>query len=412
MGSDVSFSSASGGSLASWPEPIGSTRDSAAGDLDTQPCAPDLLRPPGPGALPKGDVTEWPVTFRADPRDYAGIWARHLIFTVLTLGFYLPWARRHAQHFFLQHTFVAGRRFDRDESPLMLALREGLGGMLALGVLAAARGSLAAGAAAATVALIVWPLWLASRQQQALAALRWGRRPMVFLSGATEVYAALWPWMMAAIALVWLAWWGGVAPDDASWARRGLPWGCGVVALALAPSAMWAWWRCRQQGLGLGPLRLSWRATVADVYRLAGRLLVWMMLSGALVAAGVSLIMAAWLALAGRVPLAGQLGLLLMAGGCWLALVWPYAQAASQNLVWQQTGCRHLRFRSRLSVSGYVMRRARRLTTLVCTLGMAWPWVAVEARRMRLEALTVVARVDPATLRTAWRQGRTQPPSP
>lgn len=412
MGSEASFSSATGGgALASWPEPIGSMRDSAAGELDTQPCAPDLP-PPHSGALPRGDVTEWPVTFRADPRDYASLWARHLILTALTLGVYLPWARRHAQHFFLQHTFVAGRRFDQVESPLALALRHGLGMALALGVLAAVRGALMAGALAATVALLVWPLWLGARQQQTLSALRWGRRPLTFVATILEVYAALWPWVVAGIALVWLAWWGGEAPADASPLRLALPWGCGLVALVLLPGALWSWWRCRQQGLGIGPLRLSWRGTVGDVYRLAGRVAVWAVLCGALVLASVSLIMAAWLALAGRVPLTGQMILAAGGGMAWLALVWPYVQAASQNLVWQQTGCRYLRFRSRLSVSAYVTRRARRLITLVCTLGLAWPWVAVEARRMRLEAMTVVARVDPATLRAAWRPGRAQTPSP
>lgn len=412
MGSEASFSSATGSSLASWPEPIGSLRDSAAGDLDTQPCAPDVPPPVGKGGLPRGDVTEWPVTFLADPADYARMWARHLVLTVLTLGLYWPWAWRHARRYFLQHTFVAGRRFDHEEAAAALAARHGLGVALAVGVLAAAQGSAVAGALAATVALLVLPMWLASRGQHALQALRWGRRPLALQAGPADVYAALWPWVAVGIALVWLSWWGGTAPANGSLARQGLPWACGVLAVALAPGALCAWWRCRQSGLRIGPLQMGWRGTPGDVYRLAGRLLVWALCAGAFAAACLSLVMAGWLAAAGQVPRAGQIGLVAVGVCLWLALAWPYAVASAQNLVWQHTGCRHLRFRSRLSVSGYVLRRARRLVTLLCTAGLAWPWVAIEARRMRLEALTVVSRVDPASLRAAWRNSARQAPSP
>lgn len=390
------------GSLTPWPEPVGSLTDSAAGDLDTQPCAPEWPRPPT-AALRRAEVTEWPVTCRADPADYARLWRQQAVWCLLTLGLYLPWARRQWRHFFLQHTFVAGRRFDHEQPLITEVVWHGLVASLALSLTAAAQGAALAGAVAVSLVLLVWPLWLGVGYAQTVGALRWGRRPLSFRAPWWRVYRRMLPWVAAGLVCNWLAWWALSRPTETLVSHLVL--GVAVAGvLLMAPGALWAWWTCRQWHLGIGPLALSWRGTWKGVYGLAARVALWGLVMGVVVAAVYGAVLGLWLAVAGRVWPPAHVGLLAAAVLIWAALVWPYAQAHAQNLVWQDTGCRYLRFRSRLSVMAYVRLRARHLLWLVGTLGLAWPWVAVQARRMRLEAVTVVSRVDPADLRAAWRE--------
>ena len=58
-----------------------------------------------------------------------------------------------------------------------------------------------------------------------------------------------------------------------------------LLVVAMAPAAWWAWWSCRQWHLGIGPLRLSWRASVGRVYGLAARVAIWLAGMGVLVSA-------------------------------------------------------------------------------------------------------------------------------
>lgn len=389
-------------SSIAWPEPVGSARDSAAGELDTQPCAPEWPRAPREH-LKRAEVTEWPVTFRAEAADYAPHWWRQAGRTVLTLGLYAPWAHRHNRRFFLQHTFVAGRRFDHEQPVATEVVRYGLWLSAALGVLAAEGGAPLAGALALSLVWLVWPLWLGVVHAQTVGALRWGRRPLVFHAPWWRVYRQMSPWVVLGLGLTWLAWWLHGPAAQHAWATPALAL-AGVMAVALAPLALWRWWACRQWHLGIGPLKLTWRGSVADVYLLVARVGLWG-LALALVGASIhALAQGAWALLVQRGMPEGVQWALAMALSCaWGALVWPYAQGHAQNLVWQNTGCRYLRFRSRLNVMAYVALRARHSLWLLGTLGLAWPWVAVAARRMRLEAVTVVARVDPADLRAAWR---------
>ena len=388
-------------SQAAWPEPVGSARDSAAGELDTQPCAPEWPRP-RPEGLRRADITEWPVTFRAEAQDYARLWWRQALWCVLSLGLYLPWARRQSRHFFLQHTFVAGRRFDHEQPLVAEVVWQGMVVSLLLGMLAALQGEPLIAALAVSVLVLVWPVWLGVGHAQCMSALRWGRRPLSFRAPWWRVYRRLSPWVVMGLLLTWTVWWG-LRPERTSVAAQVSLAAAVVLGVALAPVAWWTWWSCRQRHLGIGPLSLSWRATVGQVYVMAARVAIWGLGLG--LALGVVYVLG-WAAMlvSGAVPLGLQRAWAVIMGGAWCALVWPYAQAHAQNLVWQETGCRYLRFRSRLSVMGYVGLKARHLLWLVGTLGLAWPWVAVQSRRVRLEAVTVVARVDPADLRAAWRE--------
>jgi uncharacterized membrane protein YjgN (DUF898 family) len=163
-----------------------------------------------------------------------------------------------------------------------------------------------------------------------------------------------------------------------------------------------AYFHYRQRRVVLGPLRLLWKASHVAMLLLWARTAAWSVLVSALVMGLGAVALGALLRMHGA-PRAGLLwGLAALLLTAVLVAVLPYVQARLQNLVWNKTGNRALRFRSRLSVKDYVVLQVRHAVLLVLTLGLYWPWAVVASRRMRTQALTVWARVDTEVLKAHW----------
>jgi uncharacterized membrane protein YjgN (DUF898 family) len=71
------------------------------------------------------------------------------------------------------------------------------------------------------------------------------------------------------------------------------------------------------------------------------------------------------------------------------ALVTP----ALQNLTWNRTKSRHLRFESRLRTAPLLALTLKNTLLTVLTLGLYRPFGAVAMARLRLEAVTVFTRL-------------------
>jgi uncharacterized membrane protein YjgN (DUF898 family) len=363
---------------------------------DAQAALPDE---PGLPRLPRGVVTSWPVRFKAEPNEFGRLWLQNLLLIALTGGLYLPWARVRSQRFLMRHTHVAGHRLDYHEPATRLLPRYGLALCLVLGVAGAWAGSPLAGMLALSLALSVWPLLMFMSLNQRLAHISWGRQRLAFDARCQDVYRAMWAPLAGGGALAWLLMAAAIVSRPAGW----LGW---VLALALwllaLPTFVWAWFRFRQTHVRLGPLRLVWQGTRPAVQMVLVRTLVWAMLTSVVSAGLGAVVLAAVLRLRGQVQAAEQVTLALV---CLLAVgaaVLPYAQARLQNLVWNKSGNRYLRFRSKLSVSGYVALQCRQALLVVLTLGLYWPWAVVASRRMRSHALQVCARVDADVLKAHW----------
>ncbi|RZI85178.1 MAG: DUF898 family protein [Rubrivivax sp.] len=263
--------------------------------------------------LPRGQVSQWPVVFEAQARDYARLWIINLALTLLTLGVYLPWARARTQRFFLRRTTVAGKRFDYHAPPVRHLPRYVLALGTLAGVLGAGMGSPMAGLLVLSLALAVTPMAVHASLTHRLGHISWAGRRLLFKGQFAAVYSALLAPLSAVVALLCL----------------------GVAASAL-----------RNPGSGL--------------------------------AAGLAMAVVAVAAL----------------------VVMPFAQARLQNLVWNKTGNRSLRFSGQLPVGAYVRLQVRHGVLLLLTLGLYWPWAVVASRRMRTEALTVWARTDAVGAKT------------
>jgi len=359
------------------------------GRLPGEPPAPELPR------LPKGVVQTWPVRFDGTPAGYARVWLGNVLLLLCTLGLAWPWTYRRAQRYLLRHTLVADHRLDYSLPPGALWPRLGITLLLWLGVAAAAAGSAWTGALALTLGGAVWPLLVYLKVQQKVASLTW--------AGCHFRFDGPWPGLYRAVAaslvLGLLAVWAGVLAWQLAlpggWAWSGL---LALMTLLSLPVAAWRFFSYRQPHIRLGPLRLTWKGSRAAMVQLTLNLMaavLWVGLAGAGVALGA---LGAWRLLTGEPAAAAApwLGALLVLA-LWSVVV-PLAEARLLNLVWNKTGNRHLRTRSRVHVPTYVRLYAGNLWRTVFTLGAYWPWAVVSLRALRMRSMAVWSRVDPDVL--------------
>jgi uncharacterized membrane protein YjgN (DUF898 family) len=187
------------------------------------------------------------------------------------------------------------------------------------------------------------------------------------------------------------------------WPGGWLAWGVALAVWLLAlPAFVWAWFQFKQQHLLVGPLRLMWKGSRPAVLMLFARTLSWVMLTSLMSLGLAALAVAVAMMLGGRLTWSVQGAMLALTLLSVCAAVQPYVQARLQNLVWNKTGNRYLRFRSKLSVSDFVTLQFRQAFLLVLTLGLYWPWAVVATRRMRTRSLTVWSRVDAEVLKAVW----------
>ena len=360
--------------------------------------------------LPKRAVDTWPVQFTSHADDYAAIWLQGAVFTLLTLGLGLPWARLRCRRHLLQHTRLGGHALDDHASPWAMLVRQLLVLAMLAGVALAASDRLWAGLGCLTLAALSWPLWWLATVSHRINRLSWGLRPLAWQGRATEAFRA------AAAPIGWTllgawsaaAWWALGASLHPAWLAWGVAWA--TSGLLLWPEGAWRLARLRQSGARVGPLRLRWQARRSEVRRTC---LVQLVQAACLAAGfgGVALVLgalaqAAWPAW-GRQASAVAAAMCAMA---WLlACAWQW-QASFFRLVWDQTGNRSLRWRCNLSARALLGEHVLHAWLVVCTGGIYWPWVAHRGWALRAQATTLRSRVALHSVMRHWppRQARVE----
>lgn len=385
----------------------------ATGALDSVPVEPDAHFPPRDvPRLPLGQVIKVGVRFDATGDGYARIWWGNVALMLLTLGLAWPWAYQRRERYFLRHTRIASHRLDFRLPASALWPRYATLLALWTGVAGAMSGSLWAGLVGLSLGCAVWPLMAYLKINQRVASMTWAGRRMWFDGTWQGLTRAMLVPMVLAIGIVWT---GGMV-----WRLHSLPWtlGCAgliVIGLMCLPQAVWTHFRYRQDHLRLGPLRLEWKGSRTDVAGVVLRATAVAALMGVLSAGAACMVLAAWLGWHRGTGQGLPMGLLVAVGVPALLLtavvVRAYVQARLINLVWNKTGNRHLRFRSRLSVAAHVRLALRNALYTLLTLGLYHPWAAVATRGLRVRSLRVTSRVDPETLLAYWsrRQGEAPP---
>lgn len=343
------------------------------------------------------DAQRWPLAVVATGRDYARVWALNALLLLLTAGLYYPWARSSRLQYLDGHTLLAGM-------PLQFLgrawrLMRGLAAMLlAAGSVATVAGWAEHGEVwAAWVALLWVPALHHARVRHRIEHSSWQGLRFHFDGGWLAAYAAFSVPIMLGLSAALLA----VAADSGPTGTAFDPNDAqgpvlaaallALLALAAAPLAAWMVLRYHQIHLRLGPLKAQWHVDPVMMYRAAlpmgAAWLVW---------GGIAVGLGWWATRAGTQPL----GVLVVLPLLWVLAAVPKAhtQWRLQNLVWNHTGNRYLRFRSELDWGGYWRQQLKHHVLILLTLGIYTPWAAVHTRRMRLAAVSVISRIVPDEL--------------
>jgi uncharacterized membrane protein YjgN (DUF898 family) len=361
-----------------------------------------------PGARP--GIDSYPVEFSGSGGEYFRVWIVNVLLSVVTLGFYTPFARRRTAQYFYGHTLVAG-------SPLEFTAQQRkmvIGFVLLVALYAAFKTAsqtgqdtmvslmLLAGAALA-------PYFWGSAMRFRLNATRWRGVRLQFTARWSEVYRASWP--LFVMALAWAAAFfvsAALLPDEGPPAPRPrmqlalLAANWIVVLLVSLLCVMRLEYNYKsllvlRGRIGGQPGR--WKPVFSDFVR------IWLATAGVflltvlVVAGGGALALGGSLsALQGsrRMGIFAVLVVLAIALGTVLLLFMAsaparaYREARMFQLVWNNIGVSQVaRFRCSLKARGYVVLRVRNIFLTLLTLGFFRPFAVASEYRMKSESVTL-----------------------
>lgn len=365
----------------------------------------------------RGSVIEpFALEFTGSGGEFFRVWIVNVLLTIVTLGFYTPFARRRTAQYFYSHTLVAG-------SPLEFTAQQRkmvFGFVLLVGLyvafkLAAETGQDGAVSVFLLAGAALAPYFWASAMRFRLGATRWRGVRLQFAASWGEVYRASWP--MFAIALAWIVVavaFGAFVPDLALPAK-GMP----APPLPHVPAVLWLLPPAAAAATFLCVVRLEFNyksllVSRASIGAQAGRwkpvyrdfLSVWLATLGvfvvcvAVVAALVALVAGGSIAMLAGPRKSGPLFVIVMMLVLGLLSIFvlflasaparAYREARMFNLVWNNVGVSRIaRFKCSLAAWPYVLLRVKNMFLTLFTLGLYRPFALVGEYRMKTESVTL-----------------------
>lgn len=365
---------------------------------DARELAVDSVMEPPDGVA--AATRQMAIRFTGSGSEYFRIWIVNLLLVLVTFTLYYPWAKVRRLRYFYGNTLVDGAPLGFHGNP-----RRMLRGYLLVGLLfglysLAGQFSVVAGLLALALVAAIAPALLKSSMRFRLANTSWRGMRFGFSGTVAGAYRAVLPLFVPGLLMAGAASWIANPNKPPMW------YGILVLSVALSTVAVLPWllWRLKHyqhENYGLASLQTGFKATVGSFYMLA------------LKAVGVSLLMTLLVAVLAGISLfwtldglrSGSLSIGLVAVP-WLLFAFvatyvaftTYVTARLQNLVWSKTGNRSMRFLSDLRFSRLLRLKLKNWLLMLLTLGLYWPFASVATTRMRLEAVTIKTRHDPATL--------------
>jgi uncharacterized membrane protein YjgN (DUF898 family) len=366
--------------------------------------------------IPDG-IESHPIEFSGSGGEFFRVWIVNVLLSIVTLGFYTPFARRRTAQYFYGHTVVAG-------SPLEFTAQQRkmvLGFLLLVLIyllykLAADTGQdlvtslfLLGGAALAPY------LW-GSAMRFRLSATRWRGVRLQFTAPWREVYRASWP--VFAVALMWMAVGfalSALVPDAPASATPGTrpaarfpavpPAVWALVAVALVLTLMCVI-RLEFNYKSLLVLRARigsqagrWKPVYADFVK------IWLATVAVFICCVVATLVVLAVVLGGSFALfkGGNRGGLLAVMFFMLLAVASifvlflasaparaYREARMFRLVWSNVGVSQIaRFKCGLKTGRYIVLRLKNMFLTLLTLGFYRPFAMVSEYRMKAESVTL-----------------------
>jgi uncharacterized membrane protein YjgN (DUF898 family) len=349
------------GAVLAAPEPVASTSDEGHHpDASPRPSGAE----PAPGE--PSPLASLPFLFTGLGSEFFRIWIVNLALTVVSLGFYSPWAKVRRLEYFYGHTVLGGTSFGYHGDPMAI-LR---GRMLAVALLVTYNLLTRLGTVPSIVAVVGLSLvlpWMIHRSlrfrlhNSSYRGLRF--RFGGSLAGAYQVF---------------------LLTPIAAFASLGV----------LAPVLHWSIKRYQFDNSEFGSAEFECPVPLGPFYRT--HVIAWM-LAAPWALLGLLAFGAAVNAAVGEKPETPEAQAVMSMVSLGLALfsvllvrlVIPYVKASVQNIVWNELRVGPHRFSSAVSPARFWAIAASNLVLVVCTLGLFQPFAATRLYRYQLECLTM-----------------------
>ncbi|MEJ5989925.1 YjgN family protein [Ramlibacter sp. PS3R-8] len=347
--------------------------------------------------------------FTGTGREFFRVWIVNVLLTVVTFGFYTPFARRRTAQYFYSHTLVASSPLEFTAGKKKMVV-----GFLILVVLygafqlAAETGQDSMVTFMMVAGAVLAPYFWASAMRFRLGSTRWRGVRLQFTAGWLQVYLASWPLFVIALAWIGVSAFAGtlVAPGATKpqvYAVLGPILGVGAVALVVsilcAIRLEFNYKSLLVARARIGGQSGRWKPVFGDFVQIWVATLGVFLLSVLLVGVAIAV------ALGGSIALFRQLqGTGLMVILVTIALVIlgffvlflisgparAYREARMFHLVWNNIGVSHVaRFRCDLSVASYVWLRIRNILFTLLTLGLYRPFAMLSEYAMKTDSVSL-----------------------
>jgi len=357
--------------------------------VESVPPPPMSMSPPNPLALPSR-----PFVFTATGTAYFRIWIVNLLLTIVTIGFYSPWAKVRRLRYFYGNTTFDGSPFEFHGRPIALLKGRIIGLVLLIAYTQAAKVSLMlwGGVVVVLVILMPWLLWKSLRFRLANSSYRGirfgfdGTVRQAYLTFVPLMLMFLTPTLMALVSQETI---GSRDPKDV-WRYLGFVYLGFGIAMLFAP---WFYFRLRayqHRNARLGSTAFAFDGRLRSAYWLAFKLVllgIGFALIACIPAIVVGIVAVVTKPATGRDPsivlfvAIGALGYLILLSG----LSQPLAMI--QNFVWNHSTLAGVRFTSEVRRSRLWVIMLGNLVLTIVTLGLFWPFAVVRAMRYRIGAV-------------------------
>jgi uncharacterized membrane protein YjgN (DUF898 family) len=355
----------------------------------------ESMQPVDPVEPPPGLVTHHPLQFTGTGGEYFRIWVVNLLLTIVTLGIYSAWAKVRKTRFFWSNTRLDGAAFQYHGRPAAILRGRILVGVIFVVYSLVGRISVQAGVVAAAILGVLAPWFFYSAMRFKLSNTTWRGVRFGFHSTVGEAYRALAPAVVLGVALSASA--ATLQPgDDASPAAFLVVY---ALFLALVPFLHARIKRYQHGATSCGDQRFELEPSTGAFYKLYGKTLLITFVPMILVAIAVVAVVAAFAAFSGTKmsnPPSQRdvVAIVAVAYAAFLLvslLPGSYFTANLQRLVWTRTHGGPVRFSTTVGTRALMWLWFKNGLLTLLTLGIYWPWAAVNLARYKLECMTVEA---------------------
>lgn len=337
--------------------------------------SPETQQPQAPAAT----AHQAALVFHGRGSEYFRIWVVHTLLTLLTLGIYSAWAKVRKAQWFARHTELLGDRFDYHGDPWRILL----GRVFAVGLLVLwthlFEFGLGWGLAGLALMCLLAPLLFASAQRFRLANTSWRGLRFAFDVPRGKLYRVCVPAL-----LVWTA----SAVLAAAGAPNAVQIGVGLLALCFLPLLHAQLKQLQHQHARFGEQGFAFRPANAAFYRVYVLAFLLLVIAGLGTSITLSAVLAGFRGSQDSAnPLLWQLiapALMVLLG---LIFVWPYFAARMQQVVWKRTTWGAVHFEGTMRGRALFKLVFRSVFLTLLTLGVYWPFAAVQLARYRVQSM-------------------------